>query len=67
MNFLDLIEMENAALVRIHRLERQGQRTAAADEMSAVTMRRLEVARLNRWTPVQREIGRAGRIGGFNR
>jgi hypothetical protein len=59
--------MENESASRIRRLERQGKHTEAADEFSAMTMRRLEVARINGWSPKQRETGRARNIGGLVR
>jgi hypothetical protein len=65
--FRGLVQMENASMTRIRYLEAHGKPTEAADEFSAVTMRRLEVARVNGWSPIQREIGRARNIGGFQR
>lgn len=67
LSFLDLRPSENKAVERIRSFERKGRYTDAADEMSAITMRRLEVARVNGWSPKQREIGCARCIGGFNR
>lgn len=67
ISFLDLRSCENAAVNRIRSLERHSRYTEAADVFSAITMMRLEVARVNGWNPVRREVGRARHIGGYSR